>query len=73
MPLYKNGKVLVPAPATKTSSFEGVVSLVNVDTLYDALSSHPVKEFVDKLCLELREGAKIGYIPFFQITYLLPT
>ena len=66
MPLYKNGKVLVPAPATKTSSFEGVVSLVNVDTLYEALSNHLVKEFVDKLRLELREEPGLGTSPFFK-------
>ena len=34
---------------------------VNVDQLEQALSSHPDKQFVEKLCRELREGAKIGY------------
>ena len=49
-----------------------MVSLVNVDTLYEALFNHPGTKFVVKnLCLELREGAKIGYIPFFRKTYLL--
>ena len=34
---------------------------VNVDRLEQALSSHPDKQFVEKLCRELREGARIGY------------
>ena len=34
---------------------------VNVDWLDQALSSHPDKQFVEKLCRELREGARIGY------------
>ena len=35
---------------------------VNVDRLEQALSSHPDKQFVEKLCRELREDARIGYI-----------
>ena len=34
---------------------------VNVDQLEQALSSHLDKQFVEKLCRELREGARIGY------------
>ena len=34
---------------------------VNVDRLQQASSSHPDKQFVEKLCRELREGARIGY------------
>lgn len=49
------------ALATETSSFGGVVTPVNVDTLYQPLFNHPVKKFVNKLCLELMEGARIGY------------
>lgn len=49
------------APASEKSSFGGVVTPVNVDSLYQALSHHPEREFVLKLCSELREGARIGY------------
>ena len=49
------------APATEKSSFGGVVTPVNVETLHQALSNHPDREFVNKLCSELREGARIGY------------
>ena len=35
---------------------------VNVDQLERALKSHPDRIFVQKLCTELREGAKIGYM-----------
>ena len=49
------------APATEKNSFGGIVTPVNVETLYQALSDHPEREFVNKLCSELREGAKIGY------------
>ena len=49
------------APATEKSSFGGIVTPVNVVNLYEALSNHPEREFVNKLCLELREGARIGY------------
>ena len=34
---------------------------VNVDWLEQALSSHSDKQFVEKLCTELWEGARIGY------------
>ena len=49
------------APATEKNSFGGIVTPVKVETLYQALSDHPEREFVNKLCLELREGARIGY------------
>ena len=49
------------APATEKSIFGGVVTPVNVFNLYQALSNHPEREFVNKLCSELREGARIGY------------
>lgn len=49
------------APATEKSSFGGVVTPVNIVNLYQALSNHPEREFVNKLCSELREGARIGY------------
>ena len=35
---------------------------VNVDQLENALKSYPDRLFVQKLCTELREGAKIGYM-----------
>ena len=49
------------APATEKSSFGGVVTPVNVVTLYQALANHPEREIVNKRCSELREGARIGY------------
>ena len=49
------------APAIEKSSFGGVVTPINVETLYQALSNHRDREFVNKLCYELWEGAKIGY------------
>ena len=49
------------AAATETSSFGGVVMPVNVVKLYQALSNNPEREFVKKLCSELRKGARIGY------------
>ena len=49
------------AAATETSSFGGVVTPVNVVKLYQALSNHPEREFLKKLCSELREVARIGY------------
>ena len=49
------------APATDKSSFGGVVTPVNVVTLYQALANHPEREIVNKRCSELREGARIGY------------
>lgn len=49
------------APATEKRSFGGVVTPVNIVNLYQALSNHPEREFVNKLCSELREGARIGY------------
>ena len=38
-----------------------MVTPVNVVKLCQALSNHPEREFVKKLCSELREGARIGY------------
>ncbi|CAH3180060.1 unnamed protein product, partial [Porites lobata] len=38
------------APATEKSIFGGVVTPVNVFNLYQALSNHPEREFVNKLC-----------------------
>ena len=52
---------ITTVPSTEISSFGGVVTPVNVPVLYQALSNHPEREFVHKLCSELREGAKIGY------------
>ena len=49
------------APVTEKSSFGGAVTSVNVANLYQALSIRPEREFVSKLCSELREGARIGY------------
>ena len=49
------------APATAASNFGGVVTPVNVFNLHRALHNHPNREFVNKLCLELMEGAMIGY------------
>ena len=49
------------APATEKNRFGGIVTPVKVETFYQALSDHPEREFVNKLCLELREGARIGY------------
>ena len=51
----------ITVPATGTGSFGGVVTPVNVHILHQALSRHPKREFVQKLCSELREGARIGY------------
>ena len=63
------------APATDKSSFGGVVTPVNVVTLYQALSNHPEREIVNKRCSELREGARIGILVLdahvFHLTYLL--
>ena len=49
------------APATGKSSFGGTACPVNVPNLYQALSNHPEREFVNKLCSELREEARIGF------------
>ena len=38
-----------------------MVTPVNVVNLYQVLSIHPEREFVNKLCSELREEARIGY------------
>lgn len=63
------------APATAASSFGGIVTPVNVLNLQHALSNHPNREFVNKLCLELREGARIGYSGprLFRFSKNLPT
>ena len=50
------------APATVTSSFGGIVALVNVLNLQRALSNrHPNREFINKLCLELGEEAGMDH------------
>ena len=60
------------APTTEKSSFGSVVTPVNVVNLYQALSNHPEREFINKRSSELREGARIGYsgprCPFFSPT-----
>lgn len=63
------------APATAASSFGGIVTPVNVLNLQHALSNHPNREFVNKLGLELREGARIGYSGprLFRFSKNLPT
>ena len=63
------------APTTGASSFGGLVTPVNVLNLQIALSNHPNREFVNKLCLELREGARIGYSGHrhFRFSKNLPT
>ena len=53
--------VSTTAPATVASNFGGVVTPVNIFNLQCALHSHPDRVFVNKLCLDLREGARIGY------------
>ena len=57
------------------SSFGGVVTPINVETLYQALSNHPDREFVNKLCSELREGLGLVTLVLdphvFQTIYLL--
>ena len=57
------------------NSYGGIVTPVNVLNLQHALSNHPSREFVDKLCLELREGARIGYSGprHFRFSKNLPT
>ena len=45
------------ASATDKNSFGGVVTPVNVETLYQAVSDHPVRE----LCSELNEGSRNCY------------
>ena len=49
------------APATVASNFRSVITPVNVFNLQCALHSNPDRIFVNKLCLELREGARIGF------------
>ena len=60
---------------TAASSFGGLVTPVNVLNLQSALRNHPKREFVNKLCLELREGARIGYSGprHFRFSKNLPT
>ena len=48
-------------PATGKSSFGGVVTPINVETLYQPLSNHHDREFVNKLCSELRDGPRMGF------------
>lgn len=63
------------ATATTASNFGGVVTPVNVLNLHCALSNHPNREFVNKLCSELRDGARIGYSGprLFRFSKNLPT
>ena len=67
--------VSTKAPVTAASNFGGVVTPVNVFNLQCALHSHPDRVFGNKLCLELREGAKIGYSgpKQFRFSRNLPT
>ena len=66
---------MAPGPATVANSYGGIVTPVNVLNLQHALGNHPNREFVDKLCLELREGARIGYSGprHFRFSKNLPT
>lgn len=70
--LTQNGPVspAVTAPTELTntplstgaiSKHSGTVTPVNVVSLKSGLSGHPNQLFVDKLCSELTEGARIGY------------
>ena len=63
------------APDTVASNFGGAVAPVNVFNLQCALHSHPNRVFVNKLRLELREGARIGYTGprQFRFSRNLPT
>ena len=63
------------APTTVASSFGGLVTPFNVLNLQIAVSNHPNREFVNTLCLELREGARIGYSGprHFHFSNNLPT
>ena len=49
------------APATTASDFGGVLTQVNVFNLHRALHNHPNREFVNKMCLKLMEGARIDF------------
>ena len=49
------------APVAMASNFGGVVTPVNVFKLQCALHSHTDRGFVNKMCLKLRGGARIGY------------
>ena len=49
------------APVAMASNFGGVVTPVNVFNLQCALHSHTDRVFVNKMCLELRKRARIGY------------
>ena len=60
-PVWESPSAITTVPATEISSFGGVVTPVNIPVLYQALSNHPEREFVHKLCSELREGPRIGY------------
>lgn len=52
-----------PSPSTTApaTGFWGVVTPVNVSNLYQALSNHPEKDFVNTFCSEFGEVARIGY------------
>ena len=70
-----NITVINMAPTTTASSFGGLVTPVNVSNLQSAPSNHSNSAFVNKLCLELREGARIGYSGprRFRFSKSLPT
>ena len=76
-PLQGQGNLTVSntAPTTAANSFGGLVTPVNVLNLQSALSNHSNMEFVNKLCLELREGTRIGYSGprRFRFSKKLPT
>ena len=48
-PVWESPSPITTVPVTKISSFGGVVTPVNVPVLYQALSSHPEREFVHML------------------------
>ena len=52
---------LLPHGKGKLDNLGGVCCSINVDRLEHELSGHPSPPFVQKLCKDLREGARIGY------------
>ena len=44
-----------------TNKYDDIITPVNVPMLKKALFGHPNRSFVNKLCSELTEGARIGY------------
>ena len=47
--------------ATTASSYGVIVTPVNIPRIHQALCHRPNKTFVEKVCSELRKGARIGY------------